>query len=222
MTDEEMKTAVATLLAQHGNEKTALEAALRKSRRYFDKWKAAETEATALKAKVPADGSAVLPEADAKALEAYRALGKPDELKAALDEKATLAERVKKTDREALRRKVAEAEKADPDALAFLPGVDALAFEVEPVDGKPAGFVKAGDKRTRLREYVKTTYPKLEPTLFPAERQALSGGTPMIPMSSGGQAPKGTDYVAQALARNRAAADAPNPLKPAVPAMKGA
>lgn len=226
MTDEELKAAAAAFAAKYGNGAGAVEVLMKEARGYRQRIKAQKDEIAALQAKVPGDGAAVLSASDAKALEAYRALGKPEDVKKALDALPDLQGKVAASERLERLRKLATVTKADADVLAagYVPDLDKLAFEFEAVkDGdktREEAFVKDGAERLPFRAYVEKRHPKLTPALFPAGAQQ-GAGTKWPSEPAGGRASTKNDLVAQALERNRAAANAPNPLKPAAPAKTG-
>ena len=119
---------------------------------------AANTKVTDLETKVPSEGAVVLSKADSDRYMAYQALGKPDEVKAAL-EAGTTAQNEAKT----LKRSQAVADAAGKDynakALgAHLPATASLESKKATVNGKETTVYEVvdGDTRTGLEDYVKT------------------------------------------------------------------
>lgn len=164
--------------------------------------------------KVSPEGATVLTGDDAKAWEAYKALGKPDEVKQGLDQRTQLQSQVAEAQRGETLRSVAEAAGYKPSVLAQLDrmakasGKD-LAFEVRDVqiDGETvrAPFVKDGDKELSMSDYATANWGDFMPALT-AQSQSQGQGTqqsngtayPAQHAGSGGNKPASTKEQAQA------------------------
>lgn len=92
-------------------------------------------ELKALTAKLPPEGAVVLSRADAERWSAYTALGKPDELSAALSERDALKADLSKRDRTEQLRAAAQAAGYKPSVLERL-APDGAAFSVREVTGE--------------------------------------------------------------------------------------
>lgn len=149
--------------------------------------------------KVSPEGATVLTGDDAKAWEAYKVLGKPDEVKQGLDERTQLQTQVTEALRGETLRSVAEAAGYKPAVLAQLDrmakasGKD-LAFEVRDVqvDGKTvrAPFVKEGDKELGVTDYAAANWGDFLPALAIQSQGTTDGNS------------SGTRYPAQATGSN--------------------
>ncbi len=161
-----------------------------------------------LQGKVPVEGSTVISVDDAAALAAYKALGKPDEVKQGLDEKANLQGKLAGMERETTLRTVAETVGYKAGVLANLDRMakaegKALDFNVRDttVDGKTikAAFVKDGDKELPLTEYASVNWSDFMPalTVQGTQQQAQSGiRYPTQYTGNGGQEKQTTKTVA--------------------------
>lgn len=134
----------------------------------------------ALKAKLPADGAVVVPQADAAALDAYRALGTPDTLKQALDAKTTAEGELSTLRRDATLRDVQEATGFDRDVLREIGGAWEYTIKQEQIDGKDvrAVYVKDGDQETRIDQHPKVVkfLPALKPNAATPPAPDINGG----------------------------------------------
>lgn len=154
-----------------------------------DAWERAErhrAEAEALKGRVPAEGSVVLPGDDAAAFARYREMGPIDDLAAKLAERDQFAATIAAHER----RKVVETAAAgygyDPDVLDSLPGAASLEFEFAEAfrNGKKAklAHVKLPDGQAKpLDQFAAETWPKFLPSLK-AMPAAASPRTPTVPV----------------------------------------
>lgn len=189
--------AVEGLVAKHGDTTAALRVLLGENYSYRD-------QIRDLKAKVPGGEDVVLKGEEAKHWGSYRALGKPADLKAALDEGATAKTEAGTYRREKLTATSARLTKVDgsaldPEVLGTL--ADKLDLVLDDLkddkgvligeDGKPlpkdgtpvkAAFVKGeGDKLTNLAVYVKANWAKFLPSLkVSGTTQEKPRGTPSI------------------------------------------
>lgn len=146
--------------------KGTLEADLAKAKQ---RYKDAETERDDLRAKVPANESVTLTKADAERWQAYTALGKVDEVKAALERVTTLETEKAQADREATIRTAGY----DPKKLGRLIGSNALKVEGEGDALKVS--VTIDDKDTLLDEWAEAegisdlvNVARLDPSTRPA------------------------------------------------------
>ena len=108
----------------------------------------AEGERDDLKGKVPADGAVTLSKADAERLEAYKALGKVDEVKATLERVGTLEQEKSRQEREATIRIAG----FDPKKLERILGGAGLKVTGEGDDMKV--LVTKDDTETALDEWA--------------------------------------------------------------------
>lgn len=129
--------------------------------------------------KVP-QGGIVLDATQAAAWKQYQELGKPEDLKKAVEEKATLETEVSKTKWERGADAVAEAHGFQADVLKKLPGADKLRFEVreELVDGEKSkvGYVttdQQGATPQRVTDYADANWKEFMPAL---QAEAAEGG----------------------------------------------
>jgi hypothetical protein len=166
-----------------------------------------------LEGKVPGQGSVVLGSDDAKALEAYKALGDLETLKTALGERDKFKGELGVLQREGVLRDVAEAAGFKLPVLKTLAGDD-LSFEIKEVekDGKKArtAFVKNGDGEKDIAEYAKEKWADFLPSL--QAQPPAPAGTPYPNQTSGGPPPKSdvlSDFKKSSQDRRQAA---PNPL----------
>lgn len=142
---------------------------LREKRRELEK------TVQSLEGKVPADGTVVLPKADADALAAYQELGKPDELKTQLETGRTAAQKAAELAR---RQSITDAAGKQFNARAlerFLPADAELSQQGEG-DGK-AWVVKQGDATKPLADVVKELESDLGIVLTTGDSTNVGGGS---------------------------------------------
>lgn len=121
--------------------------------------------------KVPADGTKVLTADDAKAFDAYVALGTPADIKSALDTKGTAEQELTTLKREKQIARVAEAAGFKASVLTTLAGD--LDMQVEPVkDGKPLVYVVKDGEKTALADYATQHWADFLPALAHGAVQA--------------------------------------------------
>lgn len=148
-------------------------------------------EAKSLRGKVPPEGAVVLAGDDAKRYAAYVALGDPEALRTALEDRDRFKGQVDGHEREKVHRKVAGLlGYTGPGAEAFVEqaGLRGLEFEfAEEKDkaGKPAEvpYLKAageGQARVKAEDFVATKLAHYLPAFRP-EAQKTVGGTPARP-----------------------------------------
>lgn len=169
----------------------------RENYRYREQKRDLTAENTALKATQTPEGAVVLTGDAVKAYEALAALGKPEEVKAALAERDTLKGEVTTVRRNETLRAVAEAEGADL-AILRLAGAN-LDYVVKDVtEGDTArkrAFVKGeGNSETPLTDYAKANWAEVEGKLFTTgtgqqQQQQQGGGItmPRTPSGNGGK-----------------------------------
>lgn len=219
MTDEE-KAAFQKLFEKHSGNATALAEALhRENLDYRRKNATLRTKLEEAGKKAAPDGAVVLTAEQGKAWEAYQKLGAPDDLRKTLETSADLQGRLAKADREKLIHQAAEAHGYKPSVLGRLIGELPIELKDAQKDGKTVkvAHVRDGDASKPLGEYAEASWAEFLPAL---KATAPAQGT-QFPGSAGqGPASKPQSLVAQTLARNKAAAEAPNALKPAAPAAK--
>lgn len=178
---------------------------LQENKEYRAEIKGLKAELEQARGKVPADGSVILSAEDAAAWNAYKELGKPEEIKSMKDEYQGLQ-------RDAVYREVAEAHGYKPAVLSQLPGVGELNFEVREIekDGQKskAAFVTNGDGQERpLSEYASEKWADFMPALaVEATSQQQTSFTPFPKQSTGGGQAK-SDPVNDYLARKQKAAE---------------
>lgn len=162
------------LAAKHSNDGIGL------ARNLFDQLQAANAKLSEISGKVPGEGSLVLTAEQAKAWSKYSTLGKPDEVKAWIEEGNTAKGEVAKFAREKVVRTVADVAGFDPDVLATLAGD--LEFEIadETVKGKTVKVakVKDGDQSTPLDKYAESKWAKFLPSLKPSTAPKPLGTPP--------------------------------------------
>lgn len=117
-----------------------------------------------LKAKLPADGAVVLAQADATALEAYRALGTPADLKAAQEARAAAEQRLAQVTRADTIRAAAEAAGFKPSVLTTLIGSLDVTTKPGP-DGKPSAVVVKDGAEVALADYAAQEWADFMPAL---------------------------------------------------------
>lgn len=172
-------------------------------------------ERDAAKGKQAPDGATVLSADEAKLWAAYQVLGKPDELKTAIETDKTGQERLSKLERDALIRDAAEAHGYKAAALSKLPSLAGKTILVE--DGQHEGktikraFVQHEGAKVALPDYITQHDPEFVAAL-PSE-PAPSGGT-VLPPQGGGQKPP-SDLAAKFIEQQETKRKAQiNPLLP--------
>jgi hypothetical protein len=146
-------------------------------------------EVTTLKAKVAPDGARVLTAEEAKAYDAYAALGKPEDVKKALEANSEATAKLAKLEKAERLRAAAEAAGYKPSVLERL--ASDLTIEVRPVkDSAPLVVVVADGQETALADYAKQNWGDFLPALEAKNGAALApdinagargnGQTPLI------------------------------------------
>lgn len=141
-------------------------------------------ERDALQAKVPGEGSAVLTTADVQELEAYRALGKPADLKTTLDKGQATQEELAGLRRTETIRTAAEATGYKAAVLGKLPSLQGKELTLRDVqeDGKTVKRAFVGDEP--LTTYIEANDAEFLPALTVEQPQ---GGTAFIPQGTTGK-----------------------------------
>jgi hypothetical protein len=132
-----------------------------------DKNRGLTTEVETLtKAKVP-EGATVLTGTQAQAWQAFSELGKPDEVKAKLAERDTLATEVTTIKRNETLREVAEAAGWNPAPLRRIGAEREYELREQTADGKTTKvpFIKDGDTFKPLAEYAASEWADIIPAL---------------------------------------------------------
>lgn len=161
-----------------------------------ESYSAAETLRTQLaqvQSKLPKDGAVVLAGDDAEAWKAYKALGKPDVIKATVEEHGTLKTQVAQRARLDLYSEIGKAHDWNAAAVADVPGIADLDLILKDgtKNGKPAKVAhikevtKDSDgkdvvKETPLEKYIRDTRPHLMPALT-AVQSGASKANPARP-----------------------------------------
>ena len=139
------------------------------------------TERDALKAALPQEGSVVLSKADAEKWASYSALGKPDDLKAAMTERDSIRADLSGRDRRDSNRTAADAAGYRPGVLEKLLPADAVTSvrDVQ-VDGKAVrtAFVTIAGAERPLSEWASTEHADFMPSL------AMQPQTAVVPAAS--------------------------------------
>lgn len=151
--------------------------------------------------KVPSEGSKVLSADEAAEYAAYLALGKPKDVKAALDTKGTAEQELTALKREKLLSKAAEAAGFKASVLERLAGD--LQIELEAKDGKPLVYVVKDGEKVALADYAEKEWADF----LPALQQKAAPLAPDINAGSrgGGDTPLMTDEERVAARRRYAA-----------------
>lgn len=168
------------LLAKHQSDALAVAAML-----YQENYQARERarqlkdELDALRGKVPGEGMVIMPAADADALQAYRAIGKPEDLGKLQGELTGLR-------RDAVLENAARAHGYKIGVLKRLAGDAQIEVRETEQNGKraPVAYVKDGDgKELPLPDYAKAQWPDFLPALAEGATQTAqplpgNGGNP--------------------------------------------
>lgn len=190
------------VLTQHGGQ--TAEAALRMAERvatfqndnYTLRRKNAEQKAEleTLRGKAPPTGALVLSADDAKAWEAYTAIGKPDDLTKAVTDRDAAQTELATLRRNAQLAAAAEAHGYKAAALSKLPSLAGKEVIIKDVTEGEAtakrAFVKDGTTETGLAEYITAHDPELLPALSAdATERNKAGGTPYPAQQGNGGRP---------------------------------
>lgn len=148
------------------------------------------------KAPTVPEGGRIVTKEEADEIDAYRTLGKPDEIKVTVEKASTLETELATTKRALARDAAAKALGLDGKDLSPFAGSDALTYEVreEEADGKTvqAAYVTdAEGKEHRLAEYGKAQWGRPFEALLTTNQPQQTGGTRVNPMPSGNGTPAG-------------------------------
>lgn len=159
------------LLARYGDAKSALRRLAEKAEKMEGENYHYREQIRDLKAKQLSEGSVAVTKEQAEMLDAYQALGTPDELQKRVAAAQEATQKVERYERERELRKIAGAASATFEVLRDI-GAD-LTYEVrkEKVEGQEdpveVVYVKNGDTPTRFDEYAKQEWSHYLPALFP-------------------------------------------------------
>lgn len=212
------KAAFERLLERNNND------AARVAEKLFDENYQYRKEIRQLEQQVPPAGAVVLSADDAGTWQAYQALGKPSEVKQALEERTKLQGDLVTRDRELLLRSVADTAGYKPGVLASLDRLakaegkvlDYVVKDVQTADGKTVkmSYVKEGDKELTLPDYVATNWTDYAPALVVQPLEvAQTNGTRFVTQHAGNGSASKTDPVAEFMKRQETSrAAVKNPL----------
>lgn len=233
--DKPVSEVVASLIRRHGGAETALGVLAGENRDYRRRHRDDQARIQELQGKM-GDGAVVLSKDEAAQWEAYKALGKPDEIKPKLEKVPELERKVTERERKDLLTEAGKAVNWNPDAFNELVTAKGLHVEMRDVKVKDAKGEEVTVKQPHVRLAANESDPLVpaptwveqnakvwEPSLKAgaATGQQPAGGSTGLPVpgvqarSTNGTSPTGTDPVAAAMAANAARAAAPNPLRPA-------
>lgn len=222
--NEAQRRSSADVLTQYGNDAVRMAdrvAALEgENYRYREQRRELQDEVKALKANQRPEGATILTGDEATAYDAYKALGKPAEIKTRLDERDTLATEVTTAKRDGTLRDAAQRYGYDYDALRAHSGDLALTAQEVEEDGKRVTKYRAGEgtAQTDLAEWVAKQPAYVGRALAVADTQQgqQAGGVRYPAQGSGEHRPASTldDFIAR---RNEQAEKAHNPLAPVTP-----
>lgn len=157
------------------------------------------------------DGAVVLTGEDVQAWTAYQALGKPADLKTAVEERQTLQGKLAGMERETILRNVAEVAGYKPSVLANLDRIakaegKTLAFDVRETqqDGKPVrmAYVKDGDKELPIGDYANANWSDFLPALTAVQGNGQQqSGTRFVTQHAGSGTQGRPDPVADFIAK---------------------
>lgn len=167
--------AVENLLAKHGGPDRALSVLLSENYEYRD-------QIRDLKKQLPAAGSIVLSGDDVKAWETYTGLGKPTEVRKALEDGQRAATEATSLRKAGLVRDAAELHGFKPTVLATLvEKLDIVIVDGKGKDGKPvreAHIKGEGDSTTPLPEFAEKHWGEFLPALRPESKSPPKGTPP--------------------------------------------
>lgn len=204
--EDRISQAIAGLVSRHNNEPIkAIETLLTENFSYREKIRERDAKIAELNGQLPAEGAIILKKSEAEAWEAYKALGKPEELKVKIEERDTLAAEAAGLKRQAAIAQVAEAAGFNAKVLQTLAGESEFEVKTMEVDGKTVSkafiFIPSADGKTReakpLGEYAEANWSEFLPALQAAGgdsgRRGGDQGTPFIRQERERKAPTGDD-----------------------------
>jgi len=151
---------------------------------YRTKIRGLEEQLTQIQAKAPAEGSVVLSREEAALFEAYKVLGKPEDVKKQLDENPTVVEENKKLKRRDILREVADVGIGGSklrfsvleDRANASNGIEFLVKEEgREKDKRKVAYVKDGDKETPLEQYAQKNWADYMPSLKAEQAKRTTG-----------------------------------------------
>lgn len=163
-------------------------------------------ERDALKGQVPGEGAAVLTAADVADLEAYRAMGKPAELKTSLEGAQQAQADLASFRRQETIRAAAEAHGLRAAGLGKLPSLSGKDVQLRDVTEDGATVKRAFVDDTPLLDYIQANDPEFLPALT-AEQQAAPTGVRFVKQDAGsgtGGADRAAQFLAQQEERRKA------------------
>lgn len=175
--------------------------------RYREQRRELQDEIKALKGNQRPEGAVILTDADAAAYEAYKAFGKPDEVKSRLAERETLATEVATAKRDGTLRDAAQRYGYDYEALRAHTGDLPLAPYEADEDGKTVTKYRigAGNEQTDMAEWVgkQPAYVgrALAVVTGATGQQGQQAGGIRYPAQGSGEPPKPTDAATSYLNR---------------------
>lgn len=184
----------ADVLTQYGNDAIRMADRVaeleRENYTHREKRREAAERIKALEANQRPEGATILTGDEATAYNAYRELGKPDEIKSALAERETLSTEVATAKRDGTLRDAAQRYGYDFDALRGLAGDIALSsYEVDEEGKKVTKYrVGEGAEQAEMAEWVGKQPAYVQRALTTAEQTQRTGGVTYPPQQgSGGQ-----------------------------------
>lgn len=127
-------------------------------------------EVATLKERQPAEGTRVLSKEEADEYGAYVALGKPADVKKAIDANGEASAKLAKLERDAQLRTAADAAGYKPSVLSTLAGD--LDIQVEAKEGKPLVYVVKDGEKIALADYAAKEWADFLPALAQGTTQA--------------------------------------------------
>lgn len=149
--------------------------------------RALNEELTVLKAKVPADDHVVLTPAKAQEYEAYKAIGKPEEIQSRLDAGTTTESELAELKKKDILREVADLHGYKLSILVDRDkAVGGLEFSFKTDSkGDKVAHVKDGDKDTPITEFAETNWADYLPSL-----KVETASQPLVAVRGAGPSPR--------------------------------
>ncbi len=157
--------------------------------------------------KIPAVGTRILTEDEAKLFDAYKALGKPEELAG----QKTELHKVKRTQQISL---AAQAAGYKASVLERLVGEIEIEISKETADGKEieVPYVTVDQKKVKLVDHAKTAWAEFLPALEVTETGSQTQQTTFVRQPAPGKGPEKKDLVSEIIAAGSKRSDQSNPL----------
>jgi hypothetical protein len=220
------------LLQRHGTAEAALRAVSVEKFTAEDLVAAHEATIKDLRGKIPAEGSIVLPKAEAATFAALKALGTPEEITAKVKRAGDLETTVAQSALDKLAREAATVSGLDPEAFAAHAAAKGLHIEmkdgqvvekgkavtkklphVRPADDEKAPLVALSEYTSKLPAYDQRALQAVATDPAPTGTAWPAGQQPTAPVTTSGD--KVGDYITKLAERGKAK---PHPLIPARPA----